>query len=522
MAQYMGVDSPQAAGTTTMMNTSTWIQSAAALLLLSASAHARQSGWQVTITDLPLLPGGNYASAYGINDTGKIVGVATDSTGAYKDVQWLNGQISIIPDYSTSGLSVPDDLNDAGEIAGHVSISGFFSNAVWWDSQNNPVALPGLPSGAASMNLARAINASGQIVGRAKEGGPNYHGHAVVWYQGVLQADLGFMGGGTYSDAYGINDLGAVVGVASLASTNQHAFLWQNGQYTDLSTWIGGGASSWAYAINNLGDIVGLNSSVASLWHNGSVQALTMPAGLSAYTPVIDINDAGDMIATASAGYPIEVGVLWRNGTPINLGTLPGGTISRVRRINAAGEIVGEAQSANGFYHAVKWTVSSPSTAFCFGDGTALACPCGNNGSAGRGCQNSASTGGAVLASTGVASLASDTLVLHSSAELPTALSIVLQGSTTIAAAGFGDGLRCTAGTLKRLYVHNAAGGALSVPQAGEPSVSARSAALGDTITSGATRFYQTYYRDPVLTFCPNPPGGSWNISSGISIVWAQ
>ncbi|MBK7641435.1 MAG: hypothetical protein IPJ19_00050 [Planctomycetes bacterium] len=505
------------------MNTHTSIPTVLALSLLTGLAQARQSGPQITITDLPLLPGGTYASAYGINDTGKIVGVANDAGGNFLNVQWVNGQISILPTFSGgAGLSIPEDLNDAGESAGHQHVFGSINYAVWWDAQNNPSALPGIPGGSSASNWAHAINASGQIVGYSQEGAPNSYAHAVVWLQGTVQTDLGFMGGGTYSNAYGINDLGAVVGVAAVASTNQHAFLWQNGQYTDLSTWTGGGASSWAYAINNAGEIVGLNASVASLWRNGSVQALAMPAGLSAFTPVIDINDAGDMIATASAGFPTEVGVLWHNGLPINLGTLPGGNISRARRINAAGEIVGEANAANGFFHAVKWTLSAPPTPFCFGDGGAGACPCGNNGTSGRGCQNSASTGGAILAGTGTASLANDTLVLNSTGELPTALSILLQGSTAVAPIAFGDGLRCAGGTLKRLYVRNATGGAISLPQAGDPSISARSAALGDALTNGATRYYQTYYRDPQLGFCPTPQGNSWNISSGVFVVWAQ
>jgi hypothetical protein len=105
---------------------------------------------------------------------------------------------------------------------------------------------------------------------------------------------------------------------------------------------------------------------------------------------------------------------------------------------------------------------------------------------------------------------------------LPTALSIFLQGTTAIAPLGFGDGLRCTGGALKRLYVHNAVGGVVSAPQPGEPSISARSAALGDVITAGATRHYQTYYRDPVLGFCASPLGNTWNISSGLSVVWSQ
>ena len=506
-----------------LTNTITRCGKPAALLLLAGLAQARQSGPQVTITDLPLLPGGTYASAYGINDTGKIVGVANDASGNFLNVQWVNGQISVLPPFTGgAGLAVPEDLNDAGESVGHQHVFGSINYAVWWDAQDNPTALPGIPGGSTASNWAHAINASGQIVGYSQEGAPNSYAHAVVWLQGALQTDLGFMGGGTYSNAYGINDLGAVVGVAAVASTNQHAFLWQNGQYTDLSTWTGGGASSSAYAINNHGDIVGLNASVASLWHNGSVQALAMPAGLSAFTPVIDINDAGDMIATASAGYPLEHGVLWHNGVTIDLGTLPGGTISRARRINAAGEIVGEANAANGFFHAVLWTISAPATPFCLGDGSAGACPCGNSGASGRGCQNSAATGGALLAGSGSASLANDTLRLQTSNELPTALSILLQGSTSVAPLVFGDGLRCTGGTLKRLFVRNAAGGALSLPQPGDPSISARSAALGDALSNGATRYYQTYYRDPQLGFCPGPAGGSWNISSGVSVVWAQ
>jgi Tol biopolymer transport system component len=161
-----------------------------------------------------------------------------------------------------------------------------------------------------------------------------------------------------------------------------------------------------------------------------------------------------------------------------------------------------------------------PPSGFCLGDGSAGACPCGNNGAGGRGCQNSAATGGAQLTAAGSASLLGDTLVLTSSGELPSVLSTFLQGNASIAPVVFGDGLRCTGGLLKRLYIRNAIGGVISAPQVGELSVSARSAALGDTIVAGTTRYYQTYYRDPQLAFCANPPGNSWNVSSGLSIVW--
>jgi hypothetical protein len=59
-------------------------------------------------------------------------------------------------------------------------------------------------------------------------------------------------------------------------------------------------------------------------------------------------------------------------------------------------------------------------------------------------------------------------------------------------------------------------------PQAGEPPISVVSAALGDVISAGETRQYQTYYRDPVLGFCPYPSGDSYNISSGLTATWGQ
>jgi len=159
-------------------------------------------------------------------------------------------------------------------------------------------------------------------------------------------------------------------------------------------------------------------------------------------------------------------------------------------------------------------------TPLCSGDGSAGACPCGNQGAAGHGCENSASTGGAVLTAAGDASLSASTAVLTSTGELPSALSIVLQGSSLVAATPFGDGLRCAGGSLKRLYVHNAAGGAVSAPQASDAPIPVRSASLGDPIPLGATRVYQVYYRDAAASFCPQPNGSTFNVSSAIATAW--
>jgi hypothetical protein len=157
---------------------------------------------------------------------------------------------------------------------------------------------------------------------------------------------------------------------------------------------------------------------------------------------------------------------------------------------------------------------------FCSGDGTAGACPCGNSGAEGHGCQNSASTGGAILGASGAPSLAHDSLSLASTGGLPSSTCIFLQGSLSIAPVSYGDGLRCIGGSIKRLYLRGASGGAVTAPIGGELAVSARSAALADTIPTGASRYYQVFYRDPNPSFCPAPAGNTWNVSSGVAVAW--
>jgi hypothetical protein len=176
---------------------------------------------------------------------------------------------------------------------------------------------------------------------------------------------------------------------------------------------------------------------------------------------------------------------------------------------------------ANGFpSDSVTFPPTASFSAFCSGDGTGASCPCFNLGVAGHGCDNSAGTGGALLSGLGTPSLSLDTVQLVSTGELPTALSIFSQGQTIIAAVPFGDGLRCVGTNLKRLYTKSAIGGTATAPLGGDLSVSARSAALGDTITPGTSRYYYTYYRDPAAAFCPSPTGDTFNSTSSIGCQW--
>ena len=102
----------------------------------------------------------------------------------------------------------------------------------------------------------------------------------------------------------------------------------------------------------------------------------------------------------------------------------------------------------------------------------------------------------------------------------PTSLCVFIRSSVRIASGiVFGDGVRCATGSLLRLYVKTAAAGVSSARTSGDPSITARSAALGDPLAAGSTRFCQTCYRDGNPAFCPNPPGRSFDVSNGQVVV---
>ena len=184
--------------------------------------------------------------------------------------------------------------------------------------------------------------------------------------------------------------------------------------------------------------------------------------------------------------------------------------------------------AVSSVYFEVQWyqfTVGGGYLTICEpGVGGVLACPCANPPiGGGKGCDNSAATGGATIAATGSANTAADTLVFTSSAQTANGTTILLQGNSLVAGglgAPFGQGVRCVGGTLKRLYVKSPGGaGGISAPTGADASVSARSAALGDPIPAGSTRYYMAYYRDPiVLGGCA--ASATFNATQGLQINW--
>lgn len=154
--------------------------------------------------------------------------------------------------------------------------------------------------------------------------------------------------------------------------------------------------------------------------------------------------------------------------------------------------------------------------ATCFGDGTGTACPCGNFGTAGRGCASSVSASGALLeVASGTPSTIVDSILLRASGLPSTATCLFFQGTTLLAGSVFGDGLQCTGGTVVRLATKTASSGVAFYPNGVlDAPVSVR----GLLTANGGRRGYQVWYRN-AATFCN---ASTFNLTNGLRIDWAR
>lgn len=338
-------------------------------------------GWQITVTDLGLLPGGSASSALAINNWGEIAGLATDSTWALQRPIWdanTGAIIGMADNWDPASTAVPEHRNDNGEMAGTECIGGCgrLYRGVYWNSAGHAFGLPPLAGAGALYGPVHVnghgINNLGQIVGGSNDGTAVHPMHAVLWQnKDTPPQDLGFLGKGAYVDysvALGINDLSHVVGNGALG-TAMRGFLWRAGRMLDLGA-LSGQVVSEAYAINNSGLIVGKSNFYPVTWEydvtNSSstpaIQQLPIPSGFFSATPTA-VNDSGDVAGYAGSANIDAHAILWRNGQAIDLGVWPGGHYSVASGINNLGQVVGTGTIAgDNLDHALMWTVGGGTT----------------------------------------------------------------------------------------------------------------------------------------------------------------
>lgn len=213
------------------------------------------------ITTLATQPHQPFGAAVGINSKGEVVGnTSTSYGGDSQPVVWRGLDVTPL-DKAAGTSSIATGINDAGLVTGYtLGIPGTFNPqaVVWRDGIATP--LPNLTSNYA-YSIAHAVNRDGVVVGDASTGS-NGDIRAVVWRNDEVSA----LSALSDSDrAFGINDLGVVVGALKASGGFQRAALWDTNTNTngDLNALVGEGVLPAditlidAYAINNLGDIVG-------------------------------------------------------------------------------------------------------------------------------------------------------------------------------------------------------------------------------------------------------------------------
>lgn len=168
----------------------------------------------------------------------------------------------------------------------------------------------GTLSGGGTLSQALGINNLGQVVGLSTTNADNDDWHAFVYTPGSGMQDLGTLGGST-SAAYSINDLGQIVGYAFLTGSwrydtpgaRANGFLWS--ESTGMQN-IGTHGSTYSIAtdINNTGQAVVLTSHERSYYLDQTysftvnTNTLALATGPISRTFSTGLNDAGQI-----AGY---------------------------------------------------------------------------------------------------------------------------------------------------------------------------------------------------------------------------
>jgi probable HAF family extracellular repeat protein len=322
------------------------------LVFIAAGSGTALAGW--TVTDLGVMTDWGTSNATAINNNGQIVGYA--STGEYTSsgldiehaVLWQNGTITdlgVIGGTSASLSSYAYGINDNGQIVGTAQITGGSTSNAFLYSGGSMLDLGVVGS-------ANGINNNGQVVGSG------YNNHAFIRnIDGTFQ-DLGYLSTytGTRSSGQAINSSGqaaAYEGIGMGQGASAKAFLWGNGSRQGLGTL--GGSGSVAYGINDVGQVVGMASTSgdlythAFLWNSGTIQDL---GTLGDSSQANGINNNGQVVGMSDgvfSDFTSTHAVLWTinadgSVTMTDLNDLVAGqgwSLAEATGINDKGQIVG-------------------------------------------------------------------------------------------------------------------------------------------------------------------------------------
>ncbi|HMD54369.1 MAG TPA: PEP-CTERM sorting domain-containing protein, partial [Phycisphaerae bacterium] len=211
------------------------------------------------------------SNATAINESGTIVGSSgyepPETSESYRAFSYSAGTMTNLGTLAVGGYSHAYGVNNSGTVVGWASVSYGVNQAFSYTSSEGMKNLGSLPGGASS--AAYGINDSSTVVGYSNAS--SGYNHAFSYSDGTM-TDLGILPGYVNSYALGINDSGTIVGDASTQYGNaSHAIIYSDGAWSDLNnpTLTLNLPSGWlmeeATAINASGDIVGYGQNASEL-----------------------------------------------------------------------------------------------------------------------------------------------------------------------------------------------------------------------------------------------------------------
>jgi probable HAF family extracellular repeat protein len=264
--------------------------------------------------ELGALPGAESCMANGINASGAVVGLCSGSFGTHA-VLWTGGKTIDLGVLDEGGdYSFAAAVNDSGRVVGSaLQTSGILAAVVWENGTARRLAeLPDQVGG-----FAIGINNAGQIVGQifGKTDGLSW-GHAVIWENGTV-TDLGALGG-TSAWANAINSRGQIAAIRLTPS--EEAVLVYRGTVARLDTPPAEAGKSSALAINNRGQIAGFGQTFvpfgayAAVWDTDGTRT-ELPPLSNGVAGAYGLNERGQVVGTSFFGDGHSHAVLWvKNG----------------------------------------------------------------------------------------------------------------------------------------------------------------------------------------------------------------
>jgi PKD repeat protein len=351
----------------------------------------------ITLTQLGIPPGGQFARPYAISDGGLIVGQARFAGQQFATAFVYSGTFLNISPAGTAG-GYADGVNNTGQVAGFNATP--LSVPFRWTSGTGLVALRLTSPGA----KIRAINASGVVVGQCTVAGrPN---RACLWTSPTaLPIDLGTLAlapngpdpASVASEATGINTQGDVVGysretdrITGVLYTSAF-FKPQSGAMVRIGN-LSGDLCSWATGINDQRQVIGFSArgnptvcNIATLiesqqprdGQHGFIWSPGVPIRMVAQLPgggnllPRGINNAGIVVGYGLARIPgsptstfvMRPYVLAPNDIPRDLGTHAGGAgTGWAAAINNQNQVAGSSRLANQQEQAVRWNLQFTSS----------------------------------------------------------------------------------------------------------------------------------------------------------------